>query len=133
MAGANEVRAFQVMCPAGTPMDTPIITDLDLPVRTVLHIRVRIPSGPSGTMGFAIGSNGVPIFPYASNVYAVADDETFDWDVENQINSGSWQAIMYNTGHYNHTIYIYFTVRLPDAPPVRTPLAALPRAALGSG
>lgn len=132
MAGANEVRAFQVTCPPGVAADAPQVTDLVMPVRQVTNIRVRVPPGPLSSMGFGIGAGGVPIFPYASDVLAVADDETFSWDVINQIESGAWQAIMYNTGAYAHTIYIYFTVQLP--PPATTRLSArvLPAVVLGS-
>lgn len=133
MAGANEVRAFEVTCLPGVQATDPQITDLIMPVRQVTNIRVRVPMGPLSSMGFAIGANGVPIFPYASDVFVVADDETFSWDVINQIDSGAWQAIMYNHGSYPHTIYIYFTVQLPPPHRNAAPLNALPAAALGGG
>lgn len=131
MSGAAEVRSFQVLCPPGIDPAAPQITDLIMPVRTILGIRVRIPPGPLSSMGFQIGSNGVPIIPYNDDTFVVADDETFEWTVPGQINSGSWQAIMYNTGFYPHTIYVYFTVELPNTPPGAPLSAPLPAESLG--
>lgn len=127
MAGADEVRAFQVMCPPGVQPDAPQITNLAMPVRTVLGIKVRIPPGPLSAMGFAIGAAGVPIIPYDSSVFIVTDDDEFNWTLPNQIDSGAWQVQMYNIGQYPHTIYIEFTVRLPDAPrgPASSPLLSV--------
>lgn len=125
MAGAVEVRAFEVTCPPGVTSDAPQVTDLDMPVRTVLSIKAQVPPGPLSAMGFAIGAAGVPIIPYDSSVFIVTDDATFDWTLPGQINSGAWQVQMYNTGQYPHTVYLYFTVELPDqpvAPATTTPI-----------
>lgn len=127
MAGAQEFRAFEVTCPPGTSPGAVQTTDLDMPVREVLEIRVRIPPGPLGSMGFGLGAAGTVIVPYDSAPLIVADDETFVWDLRDQFNSGAWQVFTYNTGQYPHTIYLYFTVELPDAqtaPAVSTPLPA---------
>lgn len=132
MAGAAEVRAFQVTCPPGTTQDAPFIADLLMPVRIVDEIRVRVPPGPLSSMGFAIGAGGVPIIPYDSDVFVVANDETFTWDLADQIESGAWQALMFNNGQYPHTIYIYFTVHLPDVPSSLAPVGLISAAALGS-
>lgn len=132
MAGNREVRAFQVTCPPGVTADAPLVTDLVMPVREVLEIRVRVPSGPNSQMGFQIGSTDTPIIPYNDNTYVVASNADFTWNLPDLINSGSWQAIMYNTGQYPHTIYIYFTVELPDPPTSPTAGALIPAEVLGS-
>lgn len=116
MAGAAEVRAFECTCPAGTPKSAPVTVKMTMPVRSVLAVRVRIPPGPNGLMGFAIGSTGTSVIPINDNEFIVAADEIFDWQLADQIDSGSWEAIMYNTGIFDHTIYVTFTVILPDQP-----------------
>lgn len=131
MVGAAEERAFIVTCPPGVTQDAPQLTDLVMPVREVLGIRVQVPPGPSGTMGFAIGAAGVPIIPYDSEVFVVTDDETFDFTLPDQIDSGAWQAQMYNQGQYPHSIYVYFTVQLPAVPVDVNAGAVLPAATLG--
>lgn len=114
MAGATEIRSFTVSCPAGTAIAAPQTTNLVMPVRVVDHIRIRIPPGPNGVMGFAIGAAAVPIFPVGAGNWIVASDEVIDWEPRNQIDSGAWQVQMYNTGIYPHAILLQFTVHLPD-------------------
>lgn len=120
MAGAVEVRAFQVTCNPGVSAANPQITALAMPVRDVHNIRVRVPPGPNGFMGFAIGSAGNNVIPINAGAFIVASDEIIDWSLADQIDSGAWQAIMYNTGRFPHTIYVLFTVELPDVAPAGT-------------
>lgn len=126
MAGASEVRVYQVTCPPGTAIAAPQITGLVMPSRTVNSIRVRIPPGPNGVMGFAIGSAGVPIIPTGAAQFIVASDEVIDWTLIDQINSGAWQVQMYNTGIFAHTIYLQFDVEVPDAADDNAAVTQLP-------
>lgn len=116
MAGSDEVRVFTPTCPIGTPSTAPQVTNLIMPPRTVKHIRIRIPKGPNGVMGFALTSGGLNVIPYGAQAFIIASDEVIDWDPVDQIDSGSWQVAMYNTGLYPHTIYIQMTVAVPDVP-----------------
>lgn len=116
MAGAQEVREFEVLCPAGTFKFAPQVTDLNMPTRVVLNIRVRIPPGPNGVMGFAIGAAGAFVIPINDGEYIVGSDEILEWSLADQIDSGAWQVTMYNVGIYDHTIYMTWTVELPDLP-----------------
>lgn len=125
MAGTGEVRQFTVTCPPGTAINAPQLTNLAMPVRVVDNIRVRIPDGPNGFMGFAIGAAGVPIVPVGAGQWIVASDEVIDWPQTDQIDSGAWQVQMYNTGIFPHTIYLQFTVHLPDAPVAVAPAQPL--------
>lgn len=116
MAGATEVREFTVTCPPGTPVAAPQVTDIAMPARVVDSIRIRIPPGPNGFMGFAIGAAGVTFIPVGSAQFIVASDEVIDWVLPDQMTSGAWQVQMYNTGIFPHTIYLTFIVHLPDLP-----------------
>lgn len=114
MAGATEIRAFTVTCPAGTLQSAPQVTNIAMPPRVVEDIRIRIPPGPNGVMGFAVGAAGVTVIPAGRGTFIVASDEVIDWPVPGQINSGAWQVQMYNTGLFDHSIYLQFRVHLPD-------------------
>lgn len=105
---AREVRNFQVSVPAGTAQATPQVTNLPLGSRIVRKVRVRVPPGPSGLMGWALGSAGVRVLPWGANEWMVMDNEFIDWDLEGQIDSGAWQLQAYNTGAYAHTVYVTF-------------------------
>lgn len=132
MAGSGEVWAFVATCPAGTTPDDPIVIDLSMPVREIVSIKVQIPPGPAGAMGWALGAAGQQVIPTPPTSFVITDNETFDYDLPKQIDSGAWQVQMWNVGQYDHSIYIYFTVQLPDAPAVSASGLVLPAETLGS-
>ena len=113
---ADEVYAFAVTIPAGTALASPQTTAMAIPVRIVRRIVVKIPPGPNGLMGFKIAAAGVAIIPQAVGTWIVASDEDLVWDLANAIQSGAFQLIGYNTGQYNHTVYVRFEVDLPPDP-----------------
>lgn len=114
MSGAIEIRQFAVTCPLETAIASAQTTNIAMPVRTVKHIRVRIPPGPGGEMGFALTMAGQSVIPTQANTYLIADNEIYEWDDQDWPNSGAWQVKMYNQGTFDHTIYLTFTVELPD-------------------
>lgn len=110
MATAAEVRNFAVSVPAGTTIAAPLITPLAMPARTVTHVRVRVPPGPTGLVGWALGMTGVPVIPTNTGGWIVADDEVLEWDLIDQPDSGAWQLIAYNLGRNAHTLYVTFSL-----------------------
>lgn len=116
MAGSQIVVSRVALCGAGTSRFTPLTVDLGMPPRIVHHIRIRVPSGPNGAMGFAIASNSVPLIPTQGEDFLIAADEIFDYDNLGWPDSGAWQAIMFNEGIYDHSIYIDFTTEVPNVP-----------------
>lgn len=110
---AREVRSFAVQVPAGTAQATPQVTDLDMPPRIVRSVRVRIPRGPNGLVGWALGAAGVRVLPFGADEWIVADDEVIEWPLDGQIDSGAWQLQAYNTGTFAHTLYLTFLLDPP--------------------
>lgn len=128
---AVEVREFAVTTPAGVTADAPQLADLGFPPRQVDRIEVRVPPGPAGTLGFRLGSGGVQIIPYNEGGWVITDDEVIGWDLTDQIQSGAWQLISYNTGSLPHTVYVRFLLDLvTPATPAATPI--IPPETLGS-
>lgn len=109
-----EIRAFSCTIPASTAIASPVTISLAMPARIVRHIRVRIPPGPLGTVGWSIGLAGVPILPYNPGAWIVGDDEVVEWPVENQPSSGAWQLFGYNLGLISHTLQVQFQVDPPQ-------------------
>lgn len=105
---ASEVRNFGVTVPANTTKAAPQVTPLTMPARIVRHVRVRIPPGPAGQVGFALASGGVPILPWGTDQWMVGDDESIEWPLEGQLESGAWQLRAYNLGVFDHTLYVTF-------------------------
>lgn len=113
---AEDVRAFTVTCPAGTAQAAPLFTDLQIPPRIVREIDWRVPNGAMGTMGFLLAMNRVPVLPFTSFTYVVANDEHGTWKPSKYPDSGAWQCVMYNTGAHSHSVYLTFHMDLPAAP-----------------
>jgi hypothetical protein len=130
---AREVRHYGVTIPAGTPIAAPTTTALTMPARIVRKVRIRIPPGPNGSVGFALASSGVPIIPWGPNQWFVADNEVIELPLEGQIDSGAWQLRGYNTGAYPHTIYLTFELDPPQAVGVVAVAPSVPLASVELG
>lgn len=109
---AYEIRTFDVTVPAGTLASAPQVTDLTMPARIVRQVDIRIPPGPRGEVGFALGAARQAVIPYNPGQWIIGDDEVITWPLEGQIDSGAWQAILYNTGAYPHTLEFRFHLDL---------------------
>lgn len=102
-----EVRRFSVFTPALTGnVFLPRVTNIAIPARTVRQIDVRVPPGPRGELGFALGAAGVTVYPTGPIQFVVTDDELVQIPLTDAINSGAWQVFTYNTGIYPHTIEV---------------------------
>lgn len=113
---AQELYAFQVTIPAGTPVSSPVVTNVTLPVRSLSALEVIVPPGPMGFMGFAVTMGGVHVLPINAGTYIVTDDEVIHWPVSDLPTSGAWQVTGYNTDVFDHTVYLRFLVDLIPTP-----------------
>lgn len=112
---ADELRAFAVTVPAGTAIATPQVTALTMPARIVLGVRIRIPPGPFGAVGFALAAAGTNIIPAGAGQWFIADNEVIDEELHGQIESGAWQLSAYNLGRWPHTLQVVFRLALVRA------------------
>lgn len=122
---AREIRAFAPPALSGYTQDAPLVQPLAMPPRIVRAIDIRVPPGPRGLMGFALGAAGTIVFPYGAadavgggnpSQWFVADDENIRLELDGAITSGAWEFFSYNTGVYNHTVYLRFHVDPVKAP-----------------
>lgn len=111
---ADEVYSFEVTIPAGTALASPQKTAMTFSTRFVRRILIKVPPGPAGKMGFQIASTGTQFIPANTGHWIITDNEQITWDIANAIQSGSWQLIGYNTGIYDHTVYVRFEVDVPQ-------------------
>lgn len=112
---AREVYDFAVTIPSGTAVSAPQVTTLSMPPRVVRSVTVRIPPGPRGEVGFAIGAAGTAVLPRGDAQWIVDDDQEVSFDLTTPVDSGAWQLRAYNTGSFAHTLYVRFAVDLPGA------------------
>lgn len=122
---ADDVRTFAVTTPPATSLTAPLVTDMAMPARTVRSVRVRVPPGPRGVMGWRLAAAGVGIIPSNAGGFIVGNDEEIDWTLDNQIDSGAWQLMTYNVGVYPHTVYVTFALDT-----IRPAVAGVPSAPL---
>lgn len=114
-----QVREFQPVIPAGTAKTSPFTAQLLMPSMNVDRVTIKVPNGPRGQMGFALGSSGVPVLPFAPGTWLVVDNFDYTFELDGYWNSGSWEFFGYNTGQFAHTVYLLFELSLvPQAPTV---------------
>lgn len=130
---ATQIREFAVTIPAGTAQANPQLTDLAMPPMTVLEIDIRVPPGPRGQMGFALWASGSTVIPEQQGQFVVADDDYITWPLVDQISSGAWQLAGYNTGDYDHTVYVTFRLEPVATDAGSAQITPIPTATLTSG
>lgn len=112
---AREVYEFPVTFAIGTTRAAPQKTNVTMPPRIVRRVEITVPPGPRGEVGFQLGSNGTPFIPRNTTEFIVADGIEIGWDLDDQMTSGGWQVIGYNTGLFAHTLYFRFLCDLTSA------------------
>jgi hypothetical protein len=105
---ATEVRSFQVTIPAATAIASPVTVNTSFPSMTVDVVHIRVPSGPSGLMGFRLTMGNSQVIPINLGAWLIMDDDKVEWPLTNLPNSGQWAVTGYNTDIYDHQIYIDF-------------------------
>lgn len=105
---AQDIQTFNVTVSAGVAIASPAITTIELGVRRVIEIRVEVPPGPRGEVGFWLGSGGVQIVPKNPGTFIITDNQHLELPIDDFFDSGSWTVAMYNTGHYPHTYQYTF-------------------------
>lgn len=129
---ATEVHEFPIVVPAGTPRSAPLTFNLAMPPRQVVRIDVEVPPGPRGEVGWAIGAAGVAILPAEAGAFIVTDSRVVEWPLEDQIDSGAWQLFVYNTGAFNHALYVRILTVPTSTPGAATAPALIESTALSS-
>lgn len=121
-----EIRTSQVTIPAGTAQASPLVTATAFPSRIVTWVEFTFPPGPRGNVGIRYTMNGDPVIPLIAGTWLVGDNDKSHWDLDGYPDSGAWQLTAYNTGQYDHTIYLRWGLDyLPQAaPPPTMPIPA---------
>ena len=107
---ATSVIALLATVPAGTAKASPVTIALTLGTNLVDNIHWRVPPGPRGNLGWFLAMGGVRVLPTNAGSFLIADDESDDWAISDLPDSGAWQLVGYNTGAYDHTVYLDFHV-----------------------
>lgn len=129
---AREIYAFDAVIPHGTLKTAPVTVNMTMPARVVETIEIVLPPGAAGSVGFQFATGGIPMIPSNAGGFIIPTPGLTTWPVEEQITSGAWQMIAYNTGGYNHALQVRFLCALlSSAAPVLGSLL-IPNVALSS-
>jgi len=129
---AAEVRSFAVTIPAGTAETSPLTTDIFFPPRDVVAVRWKVPPGPSGMMGWRLTMSGGNAVIPAGGGWIIADGESATWPLDDQPDSGYWEVTGYNTGAYDHTVYLDFLLDLVGQAVTTPALVSVPPGSTGA-
>ena len=105
---ATSITVVSATIPAGTIPPGTVTVPLDLEPSNVESIRWRVPPGPRGNMGWCLAMGSVQVLPDDAGTFIIADDEEDTWNISNLPDSGAWEVIGYNTGTFDHTVYLGF-------------------------
>jgi hypothetical protein len=105
--GSELVYQFEPTVPNSTAQSSPYSTTLTIPQYEVQLIRWRVPPGPQGNLGWQLLYSGSLVFPQ-NGLWIIADNEYATWELDELPTGGSWEFQGYNTGTYDHTVYLTF-------------------------
>jgi hypothetical protein len=105
--GSELVFQFEPTVPNGTAKATPYATTLTTPNYEVQLIRWRVPPGPQGNLGWQLYYSGSIVLPQ-NGLWVIADNESDKMELDELPTGGSWEFLGYNTGIYDHTVYLTF-------------------------
>lgn len=111
---ASRVELFAVTVPLGTAIASPQVTALDFDIAEVDAVSFLVPKGCNGLVGFQLRHSNAGVFPREDTKWIIANGETIDWPVEHAPTGRKWQLRAYNTGIFDHTIYVRLLVREVD-------------------
>lgn len=112
----TEARHYQVTIPAGTPLAAPVTIDVSFPQMITDRVIWRVPRGPNGLMGWRLTSGGGQVIPKNQGAFIVADNQGGTWELAELHNTGAWQVTGYNTGAFNHSVFLEFHTRPIQSP-----------------
>jgi len=105
-AGLGRLYYLEFTIPAGTPISSPASETFPLEDNYLVSLRIRVPPGPFGQMGFRLLWAQQQVVPWGNDSWLIANDEEVTWQSNVAITSTGLVVEGYNTGNFPHTIYI---------------------------
>lgn len=107
----TSIAQFNNKVPLGTPKSAPVKFEMSVAGFTPNTLHIKVPAGPRGEVGFQITQGGAQVFPVNPGTYFVPENDEFEWPIDGLVTSGAWEMTAYNTGQYDHTIYVTFLMQ----------------------
>lgn len=101
---ADRIEKFALVAAAGTSNQFQNHTWLD---GTITRVELYVPAGHAGLTSWAFYNRDTQMVPRTAGSSIVADDERFEWDVENIPTAGTGYRSLYsNSDVFPHTFHI---------------------------
>lgn len=110
LASFDRIEPFTVSIPANTPQTAPVERNTSFAAGRVVHLEVLVPPGHNGQTGFSIAQAHQPIYPDRAGTFIVGSGERFEWEMEDDLDTGDWQLFGYNVAPIAHSFYLRFYV-----------------------
>jgi hypothetical protein len=107
---ATRIYSIQVTVPAGTLQSAPQVTPWKTEDNLINLIELEVPPGHNGLTGIRVMKGDVPLLPYNTNAFIVANAYVNSWTVNDYLPTGDITIQTFNTGAYAHTFYLRMTV-----------------------
>lgn len=101
------------------------VFNIHVPPGIVEEVRVRMPPGSAGALGWALGMADEQVYPAPGEAMIVGDDEVFLYHPPTNLSSGAWQVRMQNAGVFQHSLYLTLQVRVGSGAVVGANLSPL--------
>lgn len=105
---ADALFKIGFVVPAGNGVQTIGTLNFNIGPSVIRRIILDFPAGCMGNVGIAVTAGKSPAFPNNPNAFIVFDGYQFDTEVSNQIDSGQWGLMGYNTDFVDHQVRSYF-------------------------
>src|SRR6266566_1995490 len=93
---------------AGSGIGVPTQHNYHLGPSIVRRILITYPPGCGGLVGIRIQAGMGDAFPNQPGQFMLFDDYTYAFDVTNQIDSGQWTVLTYNTDAIDRVVQVVF-------------------------
>lgn len=123
---ADASQSVIINFPAGNGAVNLLTYTLNLGPCNVRRILLTWPAGCAGQLFLSVHAGNGYAFPSMPNQYLAFDDYTYVFDVTNQIDSGQWSIVGYNSDYIDHdpiVVFEYDYLRGNQAAPSTTPVA----------
>lgn len=129
---ADREEVFQVTIPAGTAEAEPFTENVSFNQGVVVGFELVIPYGCAGFSGVRLVASDGQIWPSKRGTWVIGDDDIIRREPLNWPNSGRFEFQGYNTGKYDHTYELRFSIiEIPVAPIKETTATPLPTTPTG--
>lgn len=98
------------MCPAQTPIATPVEVSCSFNPGSVTSVEIVIPTGHKGTTGLQLALAHQQVVPFTAGAWLIDDGARPVYELDEHPDSGAWSVFLYNLDNRSHQWQIRFKI-----------------------